>query len=921
MAGPEPIAPPRDEPVIGPPSAEPGPSAPLPATQKAGSITLYDKSGAPVSVAPEHAHDAILSGTYGYAPGTRVPVRMGTDIGTVDADALGDAVAKYGAKPVTSAQFHEHELQKKYGGTAGQAVAFGASALDSATLGLSNAAIGAVGGQGAREYVRNVEAANPNAATAGDVAGFVAPIAADVLSGGTLTPGLVAAEGARAAEKGLVRAAAETAILGPTRALSKVGAVAEAGAKALVGSGAENRAARVAQSIIAGGARGVAEGGLVGVGQEVGKQYLQDDPTLTGESLSTAWVHGALVGGVLGGALHGVGGLMSRKAPAAADAVALGADEGAVKAAAAKESTAADAAAKTIISQVDDPQKAKLLADAWKHRSFEGHENMLKDASRKVTSTLDEAIEAGRVVDMASFGESKSNQMAKLVPASSLKPAQKMALRVAGDTQEVLDHLNSLEMKGGASGSVKRIEGWLQDFRKAPDVEWKDPAELFDKIDDFKRRVGKEAGFGRNVPGREEATMKFNELYEKLRLGLEDESTWGAAAVAQKDVNLATSNMIDTNGKFLQRFTSQYGSEALTGAPKYIADSAKVNGFVNGLTSAANDTNTRMAADYVAKRAQFLDAVTKNYDLPSAALAAVKKERASLATMAETITKTSNEVERVNQLKQIMADERGHSIHGIIGMAIDAVTKPGLTLARLAELEAMKNRVVAKVEKSVGSVKSAITGGKPGRAPSMETHETYEQRRDSLLRAAGNPDQMQAHLTGTAAPMGSHAPDTARAFEQASMRAVQYLMQVLPKPPPPRADSLTPQVDMEKWQPNDQQKSQFNRQYDAAVHPEKMLHLVADGTITPQHVAALAATKPAMYAMQSKALKAALADLDKPVPTHMQAPVKTFLQLPQLDPQTQKLMQSTYAAPAAHGPGLKRPMKMADNTSLNASKL
>jgi hypothetical protein len=909
--------------------ADPKPTAP-----PAGSVTLYDKSGGPVVVDAAAAPGHIASGEYGYAPGTRVPVKIRGEIGTVDADELGDAVSRYGAKPVTSAQFHEHEQQKKYGSTAQAAAAFGVNTLDSATLGASNALIGGVGGQGAREYVRGITEANPSAATAGDVAGFVAPVAADVLSAGSLTPGIAAAEAARLAERGIVRGAAETALLGPTRLLSKAGEIAESGARALVGSEAKSAAARVAQSIIAGGARGAVEGGIANVGGEVGKQFLQDDPDLSGETLGSAFIHGALIGGALGGTLHGVTGLLTKKAaPALAGGVEkaeIGADEGIVKAAdhgkAPAESTVADQAAKTIISQVDDPEKAKLLADAWKHKSFEGHGKIIEEASRKVTGTLDEAIESGRIVDMNSFGEAKSNHMAKLVPAENIQPARKMVGDVWADASKVMDGLETLPLLSGEKAGIKRLRMWLDDFGDLSDkAKWNDPAELFDKVDDFKRRIGKEAGFGRNVQGREESTRQFNELYDRVRLGLEDPSTWGAAAVAQREVNLATSSMIDTNSKFLQKFTIQYGSEAKTGAPLYIAESGKVNGFINGLTSAANDTTAKMATDYVAKRSQFLDAVTKNYDLPADALKAVTKERASLKSMSDTIAKTSDEVSRANQLKALMADERGHSLHGIIGLAIDSVTKPGISLARLAEMEAMKNRVVAKIDDGVASIKRALLGtgerGNTGLPP--HSRDTYEKRRESVLHVASQADSVQAHLSGTVAPIATHAPAAAQAFQTASVRTLQYLMSALPKPPAPRADSLTPQIDMEAWTPSDQQKDQFSRKFDMATHPEHALKLVANGTITQQHVEALQATNPRMYAIQSQRLNAELSKLSKPVPYSAQGSIKTFLGIPQMDPDLQRLISqpaSQAAKGGAHG-APKRPLKMTDNMTLNASKI
>jgi hypothetical protein len=82
-----------------------------------GSVMLYDKAtNAPIVVDAADAPARILSGQLNYAKGTRVPVIIKGQIGTVDADELGDAVAKYGAKPVSGAAFRAHEQQKKDGG-------------------------------------------------------------------------------------------------------------------------------------------------------------------------------------------------------------------------------------------------------------------------------------------------------------------------------------------------------------------------------------------------------------------------------------------------------------------------------------------------------------------------------------------------------------------------------------------------------------------------------------------------------------------------------------------------------------------------------------------------------------------------------------------------------------------------------------
>jgi hypothetical protein len=107
--------PPSDTTTNAPRVAEPAaPLAPV------GSVTLYDRTtNAAIVVDAANAPARILSGELNYAHGTRIPVIINGQIGTVDADALGEAVEKYGAKPVTGAAFRAYEEKKKKDGGLG----------------------------------------------------------------------------------------------------------------------------------------------------------------------------------------------------------------------------------------------------------------------------------------------------------------------------------------------------------------------------------------------------------------------------------------------------------------------------------------------------------------------------------------------------------------------------------------------------------------------------------------------------------------------------------------------------------------------------------------------------------------------------------------------------------------------------------
>src|SRR4051812_10701383 len=155
---------------------------------------------------------------------------------------------------------------------------FGQSLGRTASLGLTDAAQRAVGGQGAAQYLRDAQTAHPTADTAGMVTGIVAPA---LLTGGES----VAASIAAASPIG--RAAA----LGST--IAKLG---EGGGGVL-------------RSIGAKALGGAAEGALIGGGQGVSELAMSSDPITFEHAVSTISSN-ALFGGAIGGGAGLVGGTL-----------------------------------------------------------------------------------------------------------------------------------------------------------------------------------------------------------------------------------------------------------------------------------------------------------------------------------------------------------------------------------------------------------------------------------------------------------------------------------------------------------------------------------------------------------------------------------------------------------------------------------
>ena len=288
------------------------------------SITLLDADNKPIDVPEEHVAAAISSGQYA-APGgadQQIPVTIGGKLGTVPVSRLTEAIAKHGATVSSQAELQAAAKRKadaaaaaahteEYGGLGGKAASAAGGAIDTATFGLANELLP----DSAKSFVRESEQENPGWKHVGQGLGLAVPLAADILTAGTATPELAAAEaGVAGATEGasLLGGAARAtgkALAAPSRALSAVGDVAggltEKALQKLVGGEATSTAGRLISTGVIGAARGSAEGALVGVAQTAGDEALQENPDLTAEKL----LHGGLLGAVLGGVGGGVLGL------------------------------------------------------------------------------------------------------------------------------------------------------------------------------------------------------------------------------------------------------------------------------------------------------------------------------------------------------------------------------------------------------------------------------------------------------------------------------------------------------------------------------------------------------------------------------------------------------------------------------------
>lgn len=765
-----------------------------------------------------------------------VPVRApdGT-VGTVPKGELAQAL-EAGAVEVSAGDLAAAQRAVQYGGIKGEALAGAAGAARGLTFGLSDAALTELD-PSLRDPLNALREVNPTASSVGEIAGAVAPA---LVSGGSS----LLARGATALPRGAMA----------------LGGAAERGAAALVGRGATSVLGAAAQGAARVGARGAVEGALYGAGHEVSEAAL-GDYAITADHLLAGSTHGALAGLALGGglgALEGAGGAVIGKlrarldaARAAKGATSAAAEPGALATTPTSTLTEAGQNARVPSSIVekyaDSFENAEQLSNAWRNRAklFAKHDDTIETATRSVAEDLSTAVKSERAVDAISFGEAKAAQMADLVEAGGVKQAQ-AAYDAVDRVRARLADLAADPTRGGAGVATGRLGKWVEKAQAEIQEAWttSKPSELFMKLDDLKRAVGKEAQFGKTAFGLSEGAREFRAAYDDLRSVLEDSSLWGKAAEAQNEINRATELRLGKRDLFQQRFLQQYGSTA--GVPEFVGDPAKIQAYVSSLTSARNDLTHQSLVDYIKSERGFLDAVEKHYAMGPAERANVQRARKSFEQIEKTIDSTAKSVAEVNAAKRLMEEERAAGIGGLTGAVVDIFTKPMTTLARLADIERTVQRVERRIDKGVGVFfKRAPTEAAAPRLPaSAPMGDRYDKAVRRVEEFSSDPAKLTAHVAKRIGDLAEHAPNVSGAAASLEARKVAFLASKIPPGHRP-TDGLQPH--MARPRVTDAEKARFLRYEKAATDPLSVVADLESGRVSREAVEAIRELHPAVY--------------------------------------------------------------------------
>lgn len=859
----------------------------------------------------EEAEAVYRSGKAAFAKGTQVHVvNQAGEVGTLPegpelARAL-DAGVKF-ASPEQIAQAREearHAADKeKFGGLEGQkglagvaanslqhGITQGASLARGLTAGLSDEAAsdlgyifgGEKGKQDVSGRLRYAKEEHPIESGIGEVEGMLLPAVLPIGPAGAIGRGIGGA--ARAAE-GLT-----------ARALTREGAGA---------------LERIAVKGLSEGAAAGAEGAIRGAGEVVSEHALGEDPELTGEKILAGATHGAVSWGLAGGVLGGVGAsfgeargaagrFLQRLRPADVDALAEKQFGFVPKGLGDLWGKAADASSALSGGDVNAIRRLSELspagAEARRLAVFDAP-IVREQAAREVRSQLDALLDSSQEITQEAKGRLKASYVEAAVKKGNEAETIGFAQRYAADLRAHVEDMLAKPKEYGLVGSLKGMQEWLDALdgkiaevsgagiarAVANDVE---PlasganASLFSALDDTKRAFGRWTKAAQAVEKKSDplALMRgratrdrLQGIYEDMRQGLENEDLWGKAASDQKQINAAWSKQIDAQRVFDARLTTNVGRDPRNPwVDIRRVDPAKADAYVAGLTNPNNDLVHSAIKSYVQSTRDLSEAIGRSWELPAEKAAHVAKVGSAAEAFGGSLDKAEHALTLANQFQALKAAEGGSAadmvtgaivgtglggpLGGVLGGVAGAMAKPGNTIARLAALERLMQKVDLRIGSSVrgffrGSTRGASAGPASLRlgmgAGERGTSDVFMRSVAKVTELASNPAASSKRMGDSLAGLDQAAPQTSASLSAQTMRVTTFLASKVPTgmhdPFALNAKHARPLV-------SEAEKSRFLRYVAAANDPTTVLEDMQHGRLTPEAVEALQVCYPKLYA-------------------------------------------------------------------------
>jgi hypothetical protein len=856
-----------------------------------------DDTGAPP---PEGADvtSAFLQGQHEVVPDAdgRVRVVRNGQVGSVPGEKVEAFLrGNPGARLASQQEVLERAKSAKYGeGVANELRAGAEATARAATLGLSDVAISELGGDGAREGLREREERNPLAAATGTGLGIAATALA---SGGTgtlakalsATPAGLAIRGGQALEAGVL-----TGRLAATA--DQVGAAAQA-------AGAYRKAAALA-------AGGALENSVFGAGEAVSDWALNPDAQeRTAERLMASMKDragsGALLGGLAAGGLSLTGSALGKGSKLALERVkkALGKGEAAAGEAGLTRAASAETRAATATAENAGTVTAELELGAGKELKGGPLQELADGATARkrfserqqlATTQVSDDITKLNTVSDELVGRTAATEQKEAAWSKLMKEAPPPNLDVTN--QETVAHLEALDSELELASSQSNLyekRGMAAFKAVTEDIGEisagmrmaRTPEELATNmrgLDRLKTRLGRirnnlESGANPD----QAAAAVLNKHYEGLRQMLESADNWGEGAAAlQRDNNAAITSYLDYSRSFETRFALERTHRTVKSSRDPFArvaeaDPAKIGPALNGLGSAESAKLEDVLITGPQRQAEMLETLGKNLGWGPEKMAKVREARAA----ADRIAKHTDELKGLAR-KGDRWDETIANLQNIpwvggglaklkvsTGNALSLALNSGAGVAEggAARLGAMQRVYMASqgVATKIGEAteRYARTAGSgtarvarlTASATTGDTRADRNQRFDKAYASVSEfqraPQAALGRVFRVQHSLGTIAPVLANAYADKTIRAAQFLAGKMPGRDADvhlfskQADGVQPPPHV-----SDDEKREFLKYVDAVEHPLSLLDELESGRVRPQTVEAVQAVYPKLYA-------------------------------------------------------------------------
>ena len=571
---------------------------------------------------------------------------------------------------------------------------------------------------------------------------------------------------------------------------------------------------------------------------------------------------------------------------------------------------------------------------------------IIDDSLRPLRSQIDDLQQVARRTADEAGGELKRGQISRLVRPSALAEAGEDIAGFSGSVREMAEMLRNAPGATGARGMANRLDemaAFADDAieRSLGSGGREGATDAFIALDQLKRRYGREVARARRSMGLRDVVPELESVYETGRRFLEREDLFGGAALAQKEINSAWSDLLSTSRQFRRRFLSdageQEGFESLL-----TADPRKLDSFLRSTGTAQGALDDEIFENYLARQQRFNQAVGNNYELDDAMRGAYSQADETLSALNQTRDSIRSSVGARNQFAEVSErlGERagllsggglavgGAVAGGIPGLAIgglaSVVSRPDRAIRMLASVERMtqtfRGRLqsrsrdfveriarpggVERLARSGGGNRNAIRGAVVGMT-AAEVADRFDRLTETIEKNGDTPAMVE-RLADRTVDLGDAAPQTATMLTAAVVRAQQYLQSQLP----PLAYNVpaplgAPSTRASQRVTEDEQRAML-RTAETIEDPLRVLEEAGRGMLTAEHTETLRVVYPSLHRELVTTVTETIADRDEPLPYSGRLTVSLLLGIPtdpSLSGEAIASAQAGHAGPQPTDPG------------------